>query len=257
MKNVIFLICSVVMLMGFQNCGSDSKAKLKREIEAANKACPINLGSMGELVKMEYDDVYRVVKFHFSTNDDIVDIENLQNNYGLIKESMKLSFARGEYREMVKDMIDAGVGLEMIFKSSTTGKKFEVQLTHDDLVEMYNNAPDEESISETLLKNMVTTENAACPTLVDNGLVLRKVSDDGSNVIYEYSLNESVYDMNHFKNSQSEVRKNLKENFQDPSTKSQLETLVANGRGVIFKYTGETSGKSLEIEFAPHELSAL
>lgn len=55
MKKIIFVSILMLTSLFFYSCDS-SKKELQAGIESANKECPMNLGMVGEISSMEFDE---------------------------------------------------------------------------------------------------------------------------------------------------------------------------------------------------------
>ena len=255
MKRLIIFFTAIIALVCFNGCENENVAKLKREIEAVDKQCPINLGIMGDMLSLKYDEKAKEVLMYFSLNEDAISIEALMGNEQMALKSMKLSFSRDESKETLEQMINAGASLSITYKSASTGKSFKVSLTLDELKEIQNNPMSEMEVNQMLLENSMAMENARCPYLVDQGMEMVKVIDDGNNIVYNVRLDEDMYDMSLFEYAQDEIKQNMKEIFNDPIIKQELGMIHAVGKGFVYNYYGDTSGKSVKISFSNYELS--
>lgn len=255
MKRLLILFSVIVAMVGFTSCVNENVAKLKREVEAADKQCPVNMGMMGDILSLKYDEKAKEVQMYFSLHEDIASIDALKNNEDMALKSMKLSFSRDQSKEMLKQMINAGAGLSITYKSASTGKSFKVSLSLDELKEIRDNPMSEMEVNQMLLENSMAMENARCPYLVDQGMEMVKVFDDGENIVYSCRLNEELYDMSAFEYAQAEMKQNMKEILKDPMMKQQLGIIQKVGKGFVYRFYGDTSGKSVDITFSNDELA--
>lgn len=255
MKKVLTILSMLVILLGFSSCENQNVTKLKREIEAADKQCPVNMGMMGDMLSLKYDDNAKEVQLYFSLHDDMMSIDALRNNENMALQSMKLSFSRGESKEMLKQMINAGAGLTITYKSAATGKTFKVKLSLDDLKDIKDNPMSDSEINRLLLDNQLAMENARCPYIVDEGMEMVKAYDDGDNIVYACRIDEDMYDISALKYAQSEIKSNMRDIFKDPLMKKELGLIHSLGKGFTYRYYGESSGQSVDITFSNAELS--
>lgn len=255
MKKLLLILSMFAVMVCFTSCENENVKRLKREIEAADKQCPVNMGMMGDMLSMKYDEKAKEVQLYFSLHDDMLSIEALKNNEQMALQSMKLSFSKGESREMLKQMIKAGAGLSITYKSASTGKSFKVNLSLDDLKEIRDTPLTDEEINKMLLDNQLAMENSRCPYLVDEGMEMVKVYDDGANIVYACRIDEDMYDISALKYAQDEIKQNMKEIFKDPLMKKQLGIIKSLDKGFVYHYYGDTSGESVDIVFSNDELS--
>ena len=115
MKKMLILL-SVVVASILVSCENENVAKLKSEIEAANEQCPMNMGMMGDILSLKYDEKAKEVQMYCSINGDLVSIEALTNNEQMVIKSMRLSVSGNQSSEMLKLIVDAGAGLSVTYK---------------------------------------------------------------------------------------------------------------------------------------------
>ena len=253
MKKMLILL-SVVVASILVSCENENVTKLKSEIEAANKQCPMNMGMMGDILSVKYDEKAKEVQMYYSINEDIVSIEALTNSEQMVMKSMRLSVSRNQAKEMLILIVDAGAGLSVTYKSASTGKTFKVSLTSDDLKEVCDNPMSEMEINQMWLENSIAIENARCPYLVDEGMEMVQAYDDGTNIICACRIDEDMYDFSILAYSLSEIKQNTIEMFDDPLMKRALGVIHLLGKGFVLRYCGDTSAKTFDITFTNEEI---
>lgn len=254
MKKLLLILSMFAVMVCFTSCESENVKRLKSEIEAMDKQCPINMGLLGDLLSIKYDKGAKEVQFYISLHENILSIEALKNNEQMALQSMKLSFSKGDSKEMVKQMIKAGVSLSVTYKSSSTGKSFSVNLSLDDLKETVDTPMTEEEINKMLLDNQMAMENSRCPYLVAEGMEMVKVYDDGANIVYACRIDEDMCDISALKYAQDEIKQNVKDMFNDPIMRKWLGVIKSLDKGFVYHYYGNTSGESVDIVFSNDEL---
>lgn len=225
--------------------------KLKEMIEEGNRSCPMDLGMLGEVQKMNYDENSNHVKFHYlidETNTPLTIYDDTKN----IKQSLKITLFTESSRPLMKSLIDAKAGLQLIYKGSKSKKTKKINLSYTELKEAYNNPITEKEKNLILLENQIARENGACPMTVSEGMVMDKVFDTGSYVVWRYRLDEDYYSLSDF--SASEVKQNMIAVFKDPTINQIMQLMIKNNRGVIYRYYGETSNKTVDVKFTVSEL---
>ena len=253
MKFKILFLCLISVCLF--SCENANEKKLKREIEVANQQCPMNMGMLGDMISMKYDEKDKEVQMYLVVNDDFFNIDVLRNNENMARQSMKLSFSKGESREMLKEVIDAGASISITYKSGSTGKTFKMAQSLDDLKEIYDNPISDSEISTLMLANTIAMEDSRCPYIIDEGMEMTSVRDDGENIIYSCRLDEDIYDMSYFKYAYNDVKEGVSSVFDDPVVKRELSLIVSQGKNLIYRYSGDRSGEYVDITFAPYELN--
>lgn len=271
MKKLLTILTMLAVMVGTAACG-DSKTKnkvnsaieqLKHELEIADRQCPYNAGAIGDLISIKYLESTNEVQFYFIINDNLLDLDVLEKNKRLARQSTKLALTLQKQtpkqsetvNRMLKSMIDAGARLVYTYKSNLSGKSFNIRLSPDDLKEIY----DTPSISnletnKLLFECNVALENSQCPLTIDEGMTITRAYDDGSNLIYECRIDEQMYDIEMLKYNESEMKKSIKSVFNEPMTSRYINLCSSLDKGLIYRYNGDTSGKSVDIIFTPEEL---
>lgn len=257
MKKLLLSLSIIIVMVCITGCGNENEKRLKREIEAVDKQCPIDMGMMGDMLSMKYDEKAKEVQLYFSLHDDMLSIEALKNNEQLALQSMKLSFSKGESREMLKQMIKASAGLSITYKSASTGKSFKANFSLDDLKGIWDNPMNDSDINEMLLINQLAMENSICPYSVEEGMYMVKVFDEGDNVVYVCQIDEKMYDLSLLESAQDLIKQNMIEVLRDPIAKKRLESIASLDKGLVYRYLGDTSGESFDVVFSTDELNRI
>lgn len=255
MKNVLLILSIIAVMMGVSSCENENVKRLRRDVETADKECPVNMGMLGDMLNIKYDEDAKEVRMYFSINEEMVSIDGLKENEQISHQLMKLSFSKGDSRELMKLMIDAGAGLSVIYKSVSTGKSFKLKLPLDELKEIMDSSITDEEINKMILDSQLSLENARCPYFVAEGMEMVKVYDDGDNIVYACQMDEEMYDLSAMKYGYDEIKRNIRELFKDdPSMKKQLGMIKSLNKGIIYHYYGDKSGESADIVFSNDEL---
>ena len=204
MKKILTILSMVVILIGFTNCTSSStkkeseakseakteaKTKLKKELAEANKYCPIDLGMMGVMTSLEYDEQTNEVKAKCLLRDEAFPIELFETEDA--KDLMKVSLNDETMKANVNLMIEAGAGFVLEFKGSLTGKCVKTKFSLDDLKEVKNNPMSEDDMNREMLKLSLASTNSVLPEDLGNGLIMERVYDGGDNIVYVYIVEEA------------------------------------------------------------------
>lgn len=248
----------MIVVMAFTaRCEDADDLKLKAEIEAADRLCPVNMGVMGTMVGIKYDVQQKEVQMHFSLNDDLVKIDVLKENEQLIVRTIQLSFSKGESKGMLSQLVSADAGLSLTFDSASTGKSFTVKLSPEDIKDMYDRPMADDEINRLILQNQLVIENSRCPYAVADGMEMVRAYDDGDNIVYACRVDETMYDVATIERAKEEIKQDQRSFFDDPIMKRQLGIIRSLGKGFVYRYYGDTSGESADIVFTPDEIGLL
>lgn len=254
MRKLLVIFSLLTGLISLSSCGNQQESKLEQEIEAINQECPINMGMTGDLLSLKYDAKAKEVQVYISVNDEYMNVEELIKQPQIATENVKLSFSQGNPREIAEKIMKAGAGLSITYKSSSSGKKFTVNLSQKDLKDLLDNPLTDLEKNELMLKNKIAIENNNCPKEIEKGIECVRVYDDGDNVIYDFKMDEDLYDISLLKSTKIDHQEVLEDLIKDPVVKNDATTMIELGRGLVYHYYGDKSGKSYDVSFSSEDM---
>lgn len=248
------LVAAIVAIAFSTSCESENTKELKIGVAVFDKQCPVNMGMVGDLLSVKYDEKKKEVQYYMSLNDDMVSLDLMKKNEKMARQTLKLSFSKNDANAFLEQMIKAGAGLSVTYKSASTGKTLNISFTPDELKQIKNNPITEKEISRLLLNNMLAMTNAGCPHPIYEGVEMEKVFEEGDNVVYIYRVDEEMYDISPMKARKKEAKDGMKEMFKDPSMKRDLGVLKSLDKGLVFRSYGDQSRDSIDIIFTNEEI---
>lgn len=257
MKKILTILSLAAIVIMAAGCQSEKVNKLKLALEEANKQCPVDMGEMGQMSSIEFDDDAMEVQFHYTINEDALSIDELKKTSNeTARDQLKLLFSREENKKMLDQMIDAEVGLGAIYKGDSSGETLKVTLSLDDLKKIKDNPVSETEINRQLLKNMITQENKLYPTNIESGMDIIRSYDDGDYLVYDICIEEETYDFVLCKDAveSGEAKANISTSFADPMIKRIFKIIVPLKKGLKYHYYGNKTGDSFDVTFTPDEL---
>ena len=125
-------------------------------------------------------------------------------------------------------------------------------------VTLYDDYQEEDnSISLYELKSFIREYNDELPEYIDEGMDLETVYLDGDYVVYSYSLDEDIYDIDYFRTNRSDVKRSLKNelfNNTEEDVKIFIKACKDNNKGIAYRFVGLFSGDACTIYISPNEL---
>lgn len=257
-KRFVYLVLSLAVMAAVAGCSDGKKAQLKEAVLTIDKRCPVSMGSIGDLISIKYDDESNVVQYYYSVNEDVAfNIDFIEENKEVAASSIKLMFSKSEMKEVLDFIIDVGASLKVVYKGSSTGKSTEVEVTSEELADLKDKPYSDREINEMLLKNEISAIQASLPWKVEDGMEMDKVYDDGENVVYSCRMDEDLYDISLLETGLANVKDEVLEGFSsDVAVKKMIGILVNLDKGFVYRYYGDQSGKSVDVEFTPADLRA-
>ena len=116
----MLLACLSLVLL----TGCSQKSKLKLAIELADKQCPMDMGTVGEISGITFDGTD--VIYNMLMNEDYLDLNALEKNPDAMKSAVTAMFKnpKGEIKTMLEMVVDTKSGIKFIYKGKTTGKRW-------------------------------------------------------------------------------------------------------------------------------------
>ena len=253
---VMLLAC--VSLIMFTGC-SDKKSQLKLGIEMANKQCPIRVGAAGEVSSITFDG--KDVIYTMVMDEDYANLEALEKNPESMKSAVSAMFRnpQGDIKKMLDLVVETNSGVKFIYKGKTSGKEVECYLTTEDLKNLVDSKMSVEESNRKKLEELVNVTNVSCPMTIDEATVLEKLTIEGDNVVYIYKVDEEAVDIDALESNKEEMKQSIKSSLDvsDPSLKNFLEACLKDKKNVVYRYTGNTSGDSMECVLEVSEIKEL
>ena len=254
MKKTLFILSLLVILTGFAAGANDDVALLRQETEAAARQCPINMGMMGEITDINYVEKAKEVQIFCSVNSSLIDLNVLRENRQATINNVKLTMSSDESKALVRMMIKAGAALAFTYRNNMDNQSLTVTLSVNDLKDILYNPMTDEDKYRMILGNQIAIETARCPYSVAPGMEMTRVVDEGDKLVYECSVDESIYNMSAIRSAVPQMKQNMYSIFSDPTVKAQLVMLSTLGMGMVYRYYGSSTGETTEVVFTPAEI---
>lgn len=251
MKRILIIPVLFSLLAFMSSCTQTKYEVVAKQI---NSQCPISMGMVGDFTGMEFDDGNIV--FNYSINEDFVNIESLNQNPELMKNSLEamIKNPNQEFKVFLELIQEDKIGMTMRFQGKDTDKEAMLTLDYDELVKVMNanTTPDE------LLRAQIEQTNASCPITIETGMVMTHMEIEGDYAVYCYSIDEDLISISLLNENQEILKESiiqsLKADINDPSIKAFLYACDKAGKGIAYKYIGDTSGEEFLITVGLSEI---
>lgn len=254
-----FLLATLLLLASsfvLNSCDS-SKKELQANIETANNECPIDLGMVGEISSMEFDeDEDEVVMTMTISKDMPLKISALNKLKNTLKRTMMGNWAKSESGiELMKEIAKADSKITLVMQTEDTNENIRIKVSKDEVKDLAEGKIDPISPRD-LLEIFVTSTNAQCPMQIDEFTILSMVSLEGSIFVYNYSVDENSVSIDAIEQNKAAIKANLKQALSapDPMMKQMISVCKEANTGISYRYVGDTSGSVCIIKFSPSEL---
>lgn len=240
MKHVHYIFLFVV-IMALSGC--DRYADIKREAERMNKACPITY-DFGSVTNITFQDGMLIYKM--LVNEDFGMTANALNKH---PEVFKVALAFGD-KDGLKLLADRDITVCYVYRGDNSQETHTCYISPDDIRGVLKRELSKNDLTRELINVQIDMANEIMPQEIEQGMKLEKVELDGSNIIYTTVMDENIYDMDVFKNSnvKDELKKSiLSEWALSKSDRRFLRQMADLGYTLIYRYKGDINGKAVDV----------
>lgn len=247
----------MAMMLLITGCQDSKIARLKAEINKYDSQCPVDMGMLGSLSGVDFDDEERLIVYKYTVDEDALDtnVDELVDDDDITHEWMAMVFSTGDGKKFAEIMIDAGVGVKAIFKGKRSGTTSTVVLPVAEIKSMLDNPMSADERNARTISVMVDSNKSQCPMEVDEGMTMVDVFDDGKNVVFVYDVDEDIYDIDVMASNYLTMKNEMKSLFKTDAMFKSIGAQVSEaGYGMSYRYKGATSGKYVDVTLTPGEL---
>ena len=224
-------------------------------VQLMNLSCPTSMGDFGEIVSITHTNGCVSFKAVVNKTYTFV-IDAINNNKQSIKHSAKQSFSYMNspiIKKLFQLMIAEGYGLEVIYVEKDTQKTAKMNLSTNDLKDILN--ADKEYSPQEFLKEQVRVTNAQFPIKLEGGITGTQVTYSNNEFVFYYDMDETVNSVELLQRNTLNIKKNLINALKtEPSSQLLIKALKDAGATMVYKYTGDKTGKSCTIKINSSEL---
>lgn len=252
-KILLLLVLSVVTVC--QSFGQNSSV-FREFLDAANQACPMDLGAVGSMTSIVYQNGY--VVYNISCDENVIDIDKLNSNINQSKQSLIAMVKDPEMKDVLDMLIKENAGLKYCYTCKASGKKAVATLTPGEVHAIANGTIDGGDMSKTLLQ-MISSANSTMPSEITDGMTGENIVLEGDYVVFNVSVDESKYSIQTLKQLQSEYRSGMAEVMKssDATYKALLLVIKNSSYGLDVRLKGASSGETMDVKFTASELGKL
>ena len=127
----------------------------------------------------------------------------------------------------------------------------------DDVDDDVDNDSDDNNASLIQLKSEIKAYNAQCPLNLGNGMTVTSAKVLAGECVYYYSVDESQYSIDNFRQNASEMKQNAKSLLTANDAKIFTELIAKTNLDLKYVYVGDTTGEAFEIILSNNELKRL
>ncbi len=121
-------------------------------------------------------------------------------------------------------------------------------------------AEDSPTVYKEALKAEIKDVNAKLPVTVETGVTVTNFTVEGNDAVYYYMCEEPKVSMDAVEQAQAKMKEGTTKSLKttnDPETIHLLRMLRGANMGLIFRYKGTKSGRTVDVVFRPAEILEL
>ena len=249
-----------VLLLGLSSCGSADRTRLQVNVEAVDRECPMDLGSVGVMEGAKYDKSANDAIFTYVLNEDdgITTVASI-SGVGELQKSFMESFLQSESgAEFLDLLVKADASLTFVYKGKLSGDSVCLTLTPDELSDIASRETAENNELQQL-ERIVAITNAQCPSPNGDGLVMSGARLEDNFIVFYYDVDSDSItieqsDLPEFTNA---TREALREELTDAGGLSQLKLMKKCGIGIKYVYMPSAAASdTVSIVITPEEVAS-
>lgn len=250
----------VMLTLTLTGCGNDAKSKLREEINAANRQCPINLGAMGMLTEFTYDESDNVAAMTYLINEDVLPISSCKGREDSMRGYLSSFFQSDKAHDMLDLLIKANAYYRIIYTGDATGDEYSITFSPEELMEIANSSSgDQYENQRRQLEAMTESENAMCPMMLDDVTEFTSAVLGDRYLDYNYTIKSEDFNVtddivSQLKEANIEALRNL---WAGATGEHVISLFVDLGIGVRYNYVHEATGEKVTVTITPDEIGQL
>lgn len=220
-------------------------------VKELNQLCPIDMGTSGQIVSVEYNEATQTLTETCVTDPKFFNYK-LINSHPEYKQKKEEILTLGLIADN-PEIANLGVTYKYIFKSPDDSEQTTFTLTTNKLKSLLRKSKSQDEVDKMMLDfwceedNLMLPENPWTPDAT--------VSFSDNTITYTYPTSESDGTFSQIELFKSELRKQLASWFNDPSNRRHIPVYLRQNITIKFSYKGKDTGKTVDIEFTPSDLA--
>lgn len=216
-------------------------------VKEINKRCPVDMGYLGQLESLNYDEPTKTITYSLITNPGVMNFDAFESDpeYKQKKEEIMMLGTLSENAALINS------GLTFIYnvREKDNSKKVSLVFTPAKIKSINEKYSSQDDIDKLLLQFWKDEEEQI---MKNNPATANTILEfNGKEYSYIYLIpDENVVGMELF---DSQLKKRLTPFFKDLSLKSKLPVFIRQNISIKFIYRGIETGKELVIEFTPED----
>lgn len=255
MKKLSSILSLFICLLLVTTSCNKAKSELQNIVNEGAKNCPYDLGIVGQLSNIVYDQEADEVLMTLSIKEGIpIKLNVMREMINTLQKTLMSSFAESSSSTKLMKKIAAADGKVTIVMKDASGDKLEIPLSESDVKDIANGNVASMTAKEYIDFQIALT-NAQCPAQVDEITVMQSVRLEGNYWIYKYTVNEEYITMEDLEANIDMLKQNTLQTLSvDTSGKILFKNCKEAGIKLRYEYVGDQSGYSCHFDINPYEL---
>ena len=258
MKKMVFGFMALLICIAMISCDK-KKAQLKLAAEKANLECPIDMGTVGSVVSITYDEDENVFAYEYNMKEDFNNIEVLSGYPELMKESTMINISndKGDLRKTTEKVIEAEGSFKFIYHGMKTGATMEITLNNEEL----KTALDWNATARDAIEIELKMTNLQMPIVAGKGLMVTSVSIIGNDVTYITEMDPNLYQLSQLSQNGDAAKYGIINYVRNcgPVERNFLKKIADANMNLTYHYcyAGNPDGEACDVTLSNEDLSEI
>jgi len=255
MRKMMFGFMALLMCIAMISC-DNKKSQLKKAAEQANLECPFEMGAVGSVTSITYDEDNNTFIYEYDMKEDFNNVQILSDHLDLMKESMMVTISNDTegLRKMADLIIDAEGSLKFIYHGLKTGATMNLTLNTEELKTALNL----ETTKLDALKMEIDMTNLQMPMQIAQGLQVTSMRIIGNDVTYICEMDPNLYNLSQLQENADNAKNGII-NFllySGPVERIFITKIIDAGLNLAYRYcyAGDLEGESFIVTLTNDEL---
>ena len=246
-KFVLFAITLMLIAGGISSCGNSASDEIKKVIETANDQCPV-IYETGVVTGFDVDEDNKMIVVNYEIDDEKYKISTIKEDKSKLENICRLLFLENVSqadKNLVNTIVNLGYGIRYVFKCFKSQEKIAVNFSKERLS---TNKP---LTIEENVKTNVDFAKLSLPLMLDSVTNMVDVDIVKDTLFYIYEVDEKLCPMSTLENKvKDNITFGISEQFRNNSSAGEFfKNVCKSGRGLCYRYKGNTTGKIVDINY--------
>ncbi|MDO4191047.1 MAG: hypothetical protein Q4D14_05115 [Bacteroidales bacterium] len=240
------------------------EAELIQLLDSINRLMPMVINQNIDVTKAVYSNGN--VTILYGVDEQALNFDAFKSNEAAFKNSLRqmLQSTPLLYKPLLESIAKVKGGFVVAYHSRSSTKKVSIKFTYEEIVELLDSYTTQSTDYEAQLKSQIEMSNLQLPRQIDEFTICKNIAIEGKSVVYYMTILESKeFDMTEIekgkaqKNFASLIKSGVSASANDPIQFRFFKLVLEAGKGIIYRYVGDHTQKTVDVVITNKELKQL